>query len=334
MTDSVDRDFVPVAEDELPTSEVVEEAARRIEGVVHRTPVMTSTTLDRRTGARVFVKCESFQRTGSFKFRGGYHAVVRYRDHRPEGSRGILAYSSGNHAQAISLAASLLEVPAVILMPEDAPRVKLDATRDYGAEVVTYDRFETTREELAARMAPERNLTIVPAYDHPDVIAGQGTVARELFHQAEELDVLLVCLGGGGLLSGCALAALRHAPDCRVVGVEPERADDAARSFRSGELHTVHNPDTIADGARTPSLGRYTFPLLRRYVDDVVTVSEQAIVDAMRFLGERMKLVVEPTGALAAAALLDGVVEAPGQRVGVVISGGNVDLARYGELLA
>ncbi|HVS14124.1 MAG TPA: threo-3-hydroxy-L-aspartate ammonia-lyase [Thermoanaerobaculia bacterium] len=322
-----------VTDPDLPASYAdVEAAARRLEGVVHRTPVVTSRTLDARVGARVLLKCENLQRTGSFKMRGAYNALSLHRECHP--GAGVATFSSGNHAQAMSLSGSLLGVPTVIVMPGDAPRVKLDATRDYGGEVVLYDREETTREEVAAQLARERGLTVIPAYDHADVIAGQGTVARELIEDAAPLDLLLVCLGGGGLLSGSALAARALAPGCRIVGVEPELADDGARSFRTGVLHHVHNPPTIADGARTPCLGELTFPLIRALVDDVVTVSEEAIVESMRFLWERVKLVVEPTGALALAGLLSGVVAArPGARVGVTITGGNVDLAFAARLL-
>jgi threonine dehydratase len=307
-------------------------AAHRLAGVAHRTPVLTSRTLDRRTGARVVVKGEHVQRTGAFKFRGGYNALSLL---TPEHQRrGVLTYSSGNHAQAIALAGQLLDIPATIIMPENAPQVKLDATRGYGAEVITYDPEEVTREALGAEIAEERGLPIIPPYDHPHVVAGQGTVADELFDQVKTLDVLLVCCGGGGLLSGCALAARHHAPGCRVVGVEPEAADDATRSFHTGTLHAVHNPDTIADGARTPSLGTVTFPLVRALVDDMVTVSDDALVRAMRFAWGRMKQVIEPTGALALAALLEGTVSGvEGKRVGAVISGGNVDVAWAARLL-
>jgi threonine dehydratase len=313
----------------LPGSEVVEQAASRLEGVAHQTPVQQSTTLDRITGSEVYLKCENFQRTGAFKFRGAYNALARYKsgETRPEGSRGVLTYSSGNHAQAIALSSSLLDIPATIVMPEDAPRAKLAATRDYGAEVILYDRLAQSREPLAAEIAQQRSLTVIPPYDHVDVLAGQGTAAGEL-------DVLLVCLGGGGLLSGCALAAALHSPACQVVGVEPEAGDDGARSFRTGELQSVENPDTIADGARTPYLGQLTFPLIQRHVSDIVTVSDRALIEAMQFLWQRMKLVVEPTGALAMAALLQGCVETRGKRVGVVISGGNVDLVYAGALFA
>jgi threonine dehydratase len=309
----------------LPVSYTdIEAAAARLAGVANRTHVHTSRTLDRRTGASVVLKCENFQRAGAFKFRGAHNALSQLSE--ADRRRGVVTYSSGNHAQAVALAGHLLGIPTTIIMPQDAPAVKLSATRGYGAEVILYDRAETTREELARALVAERGLPLIPPYDHAHVIAGQGTVAKELIEDAAPLDVLLVCCGGGGLLSGCALAAKTLAPGCRVVGVEPAQADDATRSFHTGVLHRVHNPDTIADGARTPSLGNLTFPLVRRYVDDMVTVSEAGILGAMHFLWERVKLVVEPTGALATAALLEGAVHARGQRIGVVISGGNVDL--------
>lgn len=303
----------------------VESAAVRLEGVANRTPVMTSRSADAISGASLFFKCENFQRAGAFKFRGAYNAISRLSP--DDRARGVLTYSSGNHAQAVALACRELGIPAVVIMPDDAPAVKLDATRGYGAEIISYDREETTREALAGRIARDRGLPVIPPYDHEHVVAGQGTTALELFADVPDLDVLLVCCGGGGLLSGCAIAARYLNPRCHVVGVEPERADDATRSFRTGTLHTVHNPDTIADGARTPSLGEVTFPLVLKYVNEMTTVSESSIVDAMQFLWERMKLVVEPTGALAFAALLSERVQFPGKRVGVIISGGNVDLA-------
>jgi len=305
-------------------------AAERLDDVVHRTPVHTSRTVNARVDADVHFKCENFQRTGAFKIRGGYNAVSQL---SPEAqARGVVTYSSGNHAQAVALAGRLLGVDATIVMPEHAPQVKLDATRGYGAEVVTYDPDETVREELGQRLAEERGLTLIPPYDHPDVVAGQGTVGDELFRQVDDLDALLVCCGGGGLLSGCALAARHHAPDCTVIGVEPAAGDDATRSFHSGELQTVDTPDTVADGARTPYLGDITFPLVLEHVDDMVTVSDEALVHAMHYLWERMKIVVEPTGALGAAALLDGVVPGRSRRIGVVVSGGNVDLGRADAL--
>jgi threonine dehydratase len=290
---------------------------------------MTSRTVDARTGATAFFKCENFQRVGAFKFRGGYNALAQFSAAQRE--RGVVAYSSGNHAQAIALAGQLLDIPAVIVMPENAPEVKLEATRGYGAEVVPYDPATTVREELAAEIAEARDLTLIPSFDHPDVIAGQGTAGLELLGAVDDLDLLLVCCGGGGLLSGCALAAEQVQPDCRVVGVEPAAGDDATRSFHSGELKRVDNPDTVADGARTTCLGELTFPLVLEHVDDMVTVPDDALLETTQFLWERMKIVVEPTGALAATALLSGAVETQDRRVGVVVTGGNVDLKRAAE---
>ncbi|SHK56076.1 threo-3-hydroxy-L-aspartate ammonia-lyase [Rhodothermus profundi] len=316
----------------LPTYTDVQAAARRLEGIAHRTPVMRSRTLNRLTQASLFFKCENFQRTGSFKFRGAYNAMATLSE--AERRRGVLTYSSGNHAQALALAGRLLGVPVTVVMPQNAPEVKRRATASYGAELVFYDPEQTTREALGQQLAAERGLAIIPPYDHPHIIAGQGTAARELLEEVGPLDVLLVPCGGGGLLSGSALSARALAPRCRVVGVEPAQADDATRSFRTGRLHRVHNPDTIADGARTPSLGHLTFPLVRQYVDDMVTVSEKAILQAMYVLWERLKLVIEPTGALPLAALLENRVAVAGQRVGLILSGGNVDLRRAAELFA
>ncbi|WP_022836651.1 threo-3-hydroxy-L-aspartate ammonia-lyase [Salisaeta longa] len=312
------------------TYDHVAQAAQRLDGIAHRTPVLTSRTLDARTQAAVALKCENFQRTGAFKIRGAYNALTRLVADTE--ATDVLTYSSGNHAQAVALAARELGVAAHIIMPENAPTVKLDATAGYGADIITYDPEATTREALADDVATTHGWPIIPPYDHPDVVAGQGTVGDELLTDVPELDMLLVCCGGGGLLSGCAIAAKERAPGCTVIGVEPARADDATRSFHTGRLHTVHNPDTIADGARTPSLGEVTFPLVQAHVDDMVTVSEAAIKRAMYFLWTRMKLVVEPTGALATAALLSGAVGAPGQTVGAIISGGNVDMARAAAL--
>lgn len=299
-------------------------AQQRLAGVAHKTPVLTSRTVDRLVNSQVFFKCENFQRTGAFKFRGAYNALAQLSQEQK--LKGVLAYSSGNHAQAIALAGKLLSIPTTIIMPNDAPSVKQAATRGYGAEVLLYNRVEIAREDLAQKLMQDRQLTLIPPFDHPHVVAGQGTTGKELIEEIGSLDLLLVCCGGGGLLSGCAIAARELSPGCRVIGVEPERADDATRSFHTKTLHTVHNPDTIADGARTPSLGKITFPLVLHYVDDMVTVSEDAIRRTMFFLWERMKIVVEPTGVLAAAALLEGVVKAPSARIGVIISGGNVDL--------
>lgn len=308
----------------------VQAAASRIEGVANRTPVATSRTLDALAAARAFLKCESFQRAGAFKFRGAYNALSRLDPSAR--SRGVLTYSSGNHAQALALAGRLLGAPVTVVMPRDAPEVKRAATEGYGAEIVLYDRAENSRERLGRELAEQRGLAVIPPYDHPDVIAGQGTVAKELLEEVPDLDLLIVPCGGGGLLSGCAIAAKALRPGIRVVGVEPEAANDATLSFRTGVLHTIENPQTIADGARTPSLGEHTFPIVRELVDDMSTVDDRALVRATFFLWERMKLVVEPTGALAVAALMEGAVGAAGLRVGVVVSGGNVDLRQIGSL--
>ena len=302
----------------------IEAAHARISAHARRTPALGSSTVDSLTGARVFFKCENLQRMGAFKFRGAYNALAQLPAERAR--RGVIAYSSGNHAQAVALAGRMLGIPATIVMPADAPRVKLEATRGYGAEVITYDPLLESRETLARRIGGERGLTVIPPYDHPHVIAGQGTAAKELIEDAGPLDLLLVPCGGGGLLSGCALAARRMLPDCRVIGVEPAAGDDATRSFRTRTLQTVHNPDTIADGARTPSLGKLTFPLVLHYVNDMLTVTDEELLRSMFFLWERMKLVVEPTGTLAACALLERKIEAKGLRVGIILSGGNVDL--------
>ena len=309
----------------MVTYDDVLEAAERIAGVARRTPVMTSRTLDGRLSARVFLKCENFQRAGAFKFRGAYNAIARLSG--DERRRGVLTYSSGNHAQAIALASRLLGAQATIVMPIDAPAAKRLATEGYGARVVAYDPATEKREEVAARLP-----VLIPPFDHPDVIAGQGTSAKELLEEVGPLDLLLVCCGGGGLLTGSALSARRLSPSCRIIGVEPEAGDDATRSFKTGVLQTVVNPRTIADGARTPSLGVLTFPLVRANVDDMVTVSDLDLVATMRFLWERMKLVVEPTGALGLAAALCGKVEVAGKRVGAILSGGNVDLLAALEL--
>lgn len=317
----------------LPVSFLdVSDAAARLKGVAHRTPVLTSRTLDGLIAAEAFLKCENFQRTGAFKFRGAFNALSKL---EPDQRRtGILTYSSGNHAQAVSLAGQLLGVPVTVIMPDDAPAVKLAATRGYGARIVTYSRDQTTREELAASMSADSRLPIIPPYDHPDIVAGQGTTGLELVEDVPNLDLLLVCCGGGGLLSGCSIAAKHLRPNIRIVGVEPATADDATRSFYSGKLVSVRDPETIADGARTPSLGKITFPLVRHYVDDMVTVTDDQLIEAMRFLWQRMKIVVEPTGALAAAAVLSGQVDAAGGRIGIVVSGGNIDLSRALQLFA
>src|SRR5512136_2903025 len=316
----------------MVTFDDVLSAARRIENVAHETPVVTSRLLDEACANRMFLKCENLQRAGAFKFRGAYNAIARLAP--MERARGILTYSSGNHAQAVALACRLLGASATIVMPENAPAAKRRATEGYGARIVAYDPAKAKREEIAEGLRREGDPVLVPPYDHADVIAGQGTAAKELIEEVGELDVLLVCCGGGGLLSGSALSARALSPRCRVIGVEPELADDATRSFKTGTLHTVTNPPTIADGARTPSLGKLTFPLVRQNVDDMVTVSDDDLVRAMRFAWERMKLVVEPTGVLALAAAVSGKVDVRGKRVGVILSGGNVDLANAAGLFA
>ena len=306
-------------------------AARRLAGIAHRTPVMTSRTADALTGASLFFKCENLQRMGAFKFRGAYNALAQF---TPEQRRaGAIAFSSGNHAQAIALSARLLGMPAVIVMPKDAPQMKIDATRGYGAEVVLYDRYTENREALGAKLAEERGMTLIPPYDHPHVMAGQGTAAMELIEEVGTLDLLFVCVGGGGLISGCATAAKHESPECRVIGVEPEAGNDVQQSLARGEIVHIDVPRTIADGAQTQHAGRYTFPVIQALVDEVVTVSDEQLVKAMRFFGERMKIVVEPTGCLGAAAALDNVVDVRGKRVGVILSGGNIDLRRYAELV-
>ena len=310
----------------------VDAAATRLAGIAHRTPVMRSRTADERTGAQLFFKCENLQRMGAFKFRGAYNALARFTPEQR--ARGAIAYSSGNHAQAVALSARLLGMPALIVMPEDAPALKIEATRGYGAEVILYDRYTVDREALGQRLAAERGMTLIPPYDHPDVMAGQGTAAKELFEQVGDLDALLVCVGGGGLISGCATAAAALSPRCEVVGVEPEAGNDVQRSLAAGQIVHIEVPRTIADGAQTQHAGTLTFPVIQRRVSRVLTVSDAQLVRTMRFFAERMKLVVEPTGCLGAAAALEGVIDLRGQRVGVIVSGGNVGPDRYAELLA
>lgn len=307
-------------------------AQRRLSGVAHRTPVMTSQTADALTGARLFFKCENFQRMGAFKFRGAYNALAQF---TPEQKRlGVCAFSSGNHAQGIALAARLLDIPAAVVMPQDSPSVKMAATRGYGAEVIPYDRYTQDREAIGRQLAEQRGMTLIPPFDHADVMAGQGTVAQELFEEVGPLDLLLVCLGGGGLISGCAVAARQLSPDCRVIGVEPEAGNDAQQSKRLGRIVRIDTPRTLADGAQTQALGHLTFPVIQTLVDDIVTVTDAQLIEAMRFAAARMKMVVEPTGALAMAAAMQGAVAVRGKRVGVVISGGNVDIAQLARYLA
>jgi len=306
-------------------------AAKRIEGVAHHTPILTSSTADALTGARLFFKAENLQRMGAFKFRGGYNSLAQFTDLQKAG--GVIAFSSGNHAQAIALSAKLLGMRAVIIMPEDAPAIKVAATRDYGAEVVLYDRYKEDREEIGRRLAAEQGLTLIPPYDHPHVMAGQGTAVLELVQDGGTFDILFVPLGGGGLLSGSAVVARQLSPGCRIIGVEPEAGNDGQRSLAEGKIVHIETPRTIADGAQTQHLGNYTFPVLRELVDEVVTVSDAELVEAMKFFAGRMKMLVEPTGCLGAAAAFSGRVDVAGKKVGIVLSGGNVDLARFAELV-
>ena len=315
----------------LPTYDDVVAAAARLQGHAHRTPVLRSRTADARWGAQFFFKCENFQRMGAFKFRGAFNALSKF--DAAQRRAGAIAFSSGNHAQAVALSARLLGMPAVIVMPDDAPAAKLAATREYGAEVVQYDRFTEDREALTRRLAGERGMTLIPPYDHPDVIAGQGTAAKELIEEVGALDALYVCLGGGGLTSGSALSARALSPDCKVFGVEPEAGNDGQQSQRAGRIVSIETPKTIADGAQTQHLGEYTFGIIGRDVADILTVSDAQLVQGMRFFAERMKMVVEPTGCLAFAAACAAGAAIRGQRVGVIVSGGNVDLARYAALL-
>ncbi|WP_416048674.1 threo-3-hydroxy-L-aspartate ammonia-lyase [Cupriavidus basilensis] len=316
----------------LPTFDDVSAAAARIEGYAHHTPVMRSRTADKEVGAELFFKCENLQRMGAFKFRGAFNALSKF----DEGQRraGVVAFSSGNHAQAIALSASLLGMPATIIMPHDAPAAKVAATKGYGGKVVIYDRYTEDREAIGRKLAEEQGLTLIPPYDHPDVIAGQGTAAKELFEETGELDALFVCLGGGGLLSGSALSARALSPRCKIYGVEPAAGNDGQQSFRTGSIVHIETPKTIADGAQTQHLGNYTFEIIRRDVDDIVTATDDELVDCMRFFASRMKLVVEPTGCLGFAAVRAMKAELQGKRVGVLISGGNIDIDRFAALLA
>jgi len=316
--------------------EDVAQAAQRLRGVAHRTPVLRSRSADERTGATVFFKCENLQRMGAFKFRGAYNALSQF---TPEQKRtGAIAFSSGNHAQAVALSARLLGMPSVIVMPQDAPQSKLEATRGYqqgqpGSEVILFDRYSEDREALCKRVADERGMTMIPPYDHPHVMAGQGTAALELIEDAGPLDALLVCVGGGGLIAGCAVAAKHRLPDIAVYGVEPEAGNDTQQSLQCGQIVRIDTPRTIADGAQTQSSGKLTFPVIQALVKGVLTVSDAQLVQTMRFFAARMKLVVEPTGCLGAAALLEGAIDLRGARVSVIVSGGNVDLPRYATLL-
>ncbi len=316
----------------LPTYQDVVAASERIAGIAHRTPVLTSRTANEELGAEVFFKCENMQRMGAFKFRGGYNALAKF--DAEQRRAGVVAFSSGNHAQAIALSAKLLGIPATIVMPLDAPASKIAATKGYGAQVVTYDRYKEDREQIGRDLAQKHGLTLIPPYDHADVIAGQGTAAKELFEKVGQLDAFFVCLGGGGLLSGSALATRALSPNTKLYGVEPEAGNDGQQSFRSGSIVHIDTPKTIADGAQTQHLGNLTFPIIRRDVDDILTVSDAQLVAEMKFFASRMKIVVEPTGCLGFAAARAMKDQLQGKRVGVLISGGNVDIERYAALLA
>ncbi|KVZ09641.1 threo-3-hydroxy-L-aspartate ammonia-lyase [Burkholderia stagnalis] len=316
----------------LPTYADVAAAAARLEGHAHRTPVMTSRTINEELGAQVFFKCENLQRMGAFKFRGAFNALSRFTGEQRR--NGVVAFSSGNHAQAIALSARLLGMPATIVMPSDAPAAKVEATRGYGGNVVMYDRYTEDREQIGRDLAERHGLTLVPPYDHPDVIAGQGTAAAELYAEVGPLDALFMPLGGGGLLSGSALATRELSPATRLYGVEPEAGNDAQQSFRSGKIVHIDTPKTIADGAQTQHLGNLTFPIIRRDVDDILTASDAQLIDCMRFFALRMKIIVEPTGCLGLAAARQMKEQLAGKRVGVIISGGNVDLEKFCALVA
>ncbi len=316
----------------LPTYDDVIAAAGRIAGHAHRTPVLTSRTANEQLGAQLFFKAENLQRMGAFKFRGAYNALAKF--DAAQRKAGVVAFSSGNHAQAIALSAKLMGIPATIVMPLDAPAAKVAATRGYGATVVTYDRYKEDREQIGRDLAEKHGLTLIPPYDHADVIAGQGTAAKELFEEVGELDVLFVPLGGGGLLSGSALSTRALSPRCKLFGVEPEAGNDGQQSFRSGSIVHIDTPQTIADGAQTQHLGHLTFPIIRRDVDDILTVSDAQLVEEMRFYAARMKIVAEPTGALSLAAARAMKDQLQGKKVGILISGGNVDIARFAQLVA
>ncbi len=330
---------MPLRSTSLPTYDDVIAAALRLSGHAHRTPVLTSSTADKALGAQLFFKCENFQRMGAFKFRGAFNALSNLNAAQREA--GVICFSSGNHAQAVALSGQLLGIATTVLMPQDAPPLKIEATRGYiqnspqaGGEVILYDRFKDDREAMMHRLAGERSLTMIPPYDHADVIAGQGTAAKELIEEVGPLDALFVCTGGGGLLAGSALSARALSPACKIYGVEPEAGNDAQQSFRAGEIIRIATPQTIADGAQTQSVGKLNFALIRRDVDAILTATDAQLVEAMRFFAERMKMLVEPTGALGFAAACHAGVPLKGQRVGVIVSGGNVDLQRFSALMS
>ncbi|WP_151750356.1 threo-3-hydroxy-L-aspartate ammonia-lyase [Acinetobacter seifertii] len=316
----------------LPTYEDVAAAAERIKGFANKTPVLTSRTVNNEFEADVFFKCENFQRVGAFKFRGAMNALLQFNDAQKKA--GVVAFSSGNHAQSIALSSKILGIPAIIVMPQDAPAAKMAATREYGADIVEYDRYTESREQIGKEIAEKNGLTLIPSYDHPHVIAGQGTVAKELFEEVGELDYLFVCLGGGGLLAGSSLSARHLSPNCKIYGVEPALGNDGQMSFRKGEIVQIDIPKTIADGAQLQSVGKLTFPIIQKNVDDILTVEDEELISCMKFFAERMKMVVEPTGCLGFAAARNLKHELKGKRIGIIISGGNVDISKYVEFLS
>lgn len=310
--------------------EQIKAARKRLNGFANVTPIMTSDTLNRWVKSEVYLKCENFQKVGAFKFRGAFNSISQLSQEKKK--RGVVTYSSGNHAQAVALVGNMLDIKTTIVMPNDAPETKRNATQAYGATIIEYDPEKASRSDIATELQAKHGYTMIPPYDHDQVVAGQGTAALELFSETGPLNMLLVPCGGGGLLSGSAISAKKLSPNCQVVGVEPELADDATKSFHTKRLHRVHNPPTIADGTRTPSLGEITFPLVLKYVDDMITVSESSIIDAVQFLFYRMKLVVEPSGALGLAALLSQQI-IPQNKVGVILSGGNIDAVTMTAIL-
>jgi len=316
----------------LPTYEDVAAAAEHIKGFANKTPVLTSRTVNNEFGAEVFFKCENFQRVGAFKFRGAMNALLQFSEAQKKA--GVVAFSSGNHAQAIALSSKILGIPATIIMPKDAPAAKMAATREYGGNIVEFDRYTESREQIGKEIAEKNGLTLIPSYDHPHVIAGQGTVAKELFEEVGELDYLFVGLGGGGLLAGSSLSARQLSPNCKIYGVEPALGNDGQMSFRKGEIVHIDTPQTIADGAQLQSVGRLTFPIIQKNVDDILTVEDEELISCMKFFAERMKMVVEPTGCLGFAAARNLKDKLKGKRIGIIISGGNVDISKYIEFLS
>ncbi|HEJ9484757.1 TPA: threo-3-hydroxy-L-aspartate ammonia-lyase [Proteus mirabilis] len=316
----------------IPTYKDVAQAHQRILPYLNKTPVLTSRTINELTGAQFYFKCENFQRMGAFKFRGAMNALSQFNDQQRK--NGVVTFSSGNHAQAIALSAKLLGIPATIIMPEDAPKAKMDATKGYGGRVITYNRYTEDREKIGQQLAQKEGLTLIPPYDHPHIIAGQGTAAKELFDEVGELDMLFVPLGGGGLLSGSLLSTKALSPDCKIFGVEPLAGNDGQQSLRKGEIIHIDTPKTIADGAQTQHLGNYTFEIIRNNVDDILTATDEELISAMQFYAQRMKMIVEPTGCLSLAAARQFGDKLKGKKIGIIISGGNVDIAQYGHFLA